>query len=61
MPGDISIQFPTGKSFSLDGKLIIEGTGVIPQIVVPVTVESAMSEEDAVLEAAIQALLDLIK
>ena len=61
MPGDISMQFPTGKSLSLDGKLIIEGTGVIPQITVPVTVESVLGDEDAVLEAAIQALLDLIK
>ncbi len=61
MPGDISIQFPTGKSLTLDGKLIIEGTGVIPQIIVPVTVESATGDQDAVLEAAIQALLDLIK
>jgi len=61
MPGDISIQFPTGKSLTLDGKLIIEGTGVIPQIIVPVTVESAIGDQDAVLEAAIQALLDLIK
>jgi C-terminal processing protease CtpA/Prc len=60
MPGDISVSF-NGKSLSLDGKLIIEGTGVIPQIVVPVTIESALGEEDAVLEAAIKALLDLIK
>lgn len=57
MPGNISIQFPTGKSLTLIGQLVIEGTGVVPQVVVPVTVESALGEEDTVLEAAIQALL----
>lgn len=61
MPGEISIQFPTGKSLTLDGKLVIEGTGVLPDIVVPVTLASMMGEEDAVLEAAVQALLELIK
>ena len=61
MPGEISIQFPTGRSVSLDGKLIIEGTGVIPDIIVPVTSDSAMGKIDAVLEAAVLALLEQIK
>lgn len=61
MPGDISIQFPTGKSMTMDGDLVIEGMGVIPDVVVPVTLASVMGEEDAVLEAAVQALLEQIK
>lgn len=60
LPGDYSIQFPTGRSQTLDGKLVIEGVGVVPQVVVPVTLASAMGEEDAVLEAAIEALEELI-
>jgi carboxyl-terminal processing protease len=61
MPSDISMQFPTGRPETLDGKLLIEGRGVIPDITVPVTVESALGKTDAVLQAAIRALLDKIK
>ena len=56
MPDDLTMQFPTGRSETLDGTLLIEGTGVIPDILVPVTQESALGQVDAVLEAAIQAL-----
>ncbi len=61
LPGDISLQFPTGRPETLDGKLLIEGEGVQPEIVVPVTAESALGEVDAVLEAAIQSLLERIE
>lgn len=60
LPGDISLQFPTGRPETLDGKLFIEGQGVLPEIVVPVTLESASGEADTVLEAAIRALLEKI-
>jgi len=56
LPGDFSMQFPTGRPETPDGKVVIEGKGVIPAIVVPVTLESALGQVDAVLEAAIQAL-----
>ncbi|MFQ5616317.1 MAG: S41 family peptidase, partial [Anaerolineales bacterium] len=56
MPGDYSMQFPTGRPETPDGELLIEGTGVIPGILVPVTFESALGQVDAVLEAAIEAL-----
>lgn len=61
LPGDISVQFPTGRAEALDGSLIIEGSGIIPDILVPVTEDSLLSEQDAVLQAAIQALLDRIR
>ncbi len=54
------LQFPTGRPETSDGKLLIEGSGVAPDILVPVTQESALDELDAVLEAAIEALLDMI-
>jgi len=61
LPDDLSMQFPTGRPETPDGLLLIEGSGVIPDIIVPVTLESALGQLDAVLEAAQQALLDLIK
>ena len=58
MPGDLSLQFPTGRPETLDGQLLIEGVGVVPDILVPVTYDSVMGSTDAVLQAAVQALLD---
>ena len=56
LPGDISVQFPTGRSLSMDGDLLIEGIGVVPDILVPITYESALGIEDAVLQAALDQL-----
>jgi C-terminal processing protease CtpA/Prc len=56
LPGDYSMQFPTGRPVDVNGDLLIEGTGVIPDIVVPVTRESALGRVDAVLQAAIDEL-----
>jgi len=58
LPGDMELQFPTTKTTTPDGEVIIEGDGVVPDVVVPVTEESALGPEDAVLEAAIKALLE---
>ena len=60
LPGGISLQFPTGRPETLDGKLLIEGIGIVPDITVPVTVESALGLSDTVLQAAIEALLSQI-
>jgi C-terminal processing protease CtpA/Prc len=57
LPGDISAQFPTGRPLTMDGTLLIEGVGVEPDIVVPITYESALGLEDAVLQAAVDFLL----
>jgi C-terminal processing protease CtpA/Prc len=56
LPGDLDVQFPTGRPETLDGKLLIEGSGVLPEVVVPVTYESALGLEDAVLNTAIEIL-----
>jgi carboxyl-terminal processing protease len=56
LPGDFSLQFPTGRPETPDGKVLIEGVGVIPDITVPITVDSALGRTDAVLDAAINAL-----
>lgn len=61
LPGDISLQFPTGRSETPDGKLLIEGVGVPLDTTVPVTEESAMGNVDTVLQAAIQTLSQKIK
>lgn len=60
LPGDISLQFPTGRPETLNGELLIEGFGVQPDIIVPITKESTLAETDSVLETAIQTLLKAI-
>jgi C-terminal processing protease CtpA/Prc len=60
LPEELSLQFPTGRPETPDGKLLIEGVGVVPDITVPVTEESALGLEDAMLDAAIEALLEEI-
>ncbi|MCD6402088.1 MAG: hypothetical protein J7L73_09195 [Anaerolineales bacterium] len=60
LPDDFSMQFPTGRSEKPDGSLLIEGKGVIPDVLVPITESSALGLEDTVLNAAIKVLLDEI-
>ena len=60
LPDEISMQFPTGRPETMDGNLLIEGVGVQPDVVVPVTLESALEQVDAVLDAAVQAVVDQI-
>jgi C-terminal processing protease CtpA/Prc len=57
LPGDLSLQFPTGRPETMDGKLLIEGVGVVPEVQVPVTYDSVMGSSDTVLQAAVQAVL----
>jgi C-terminal processing protease CtpA/Prc len=57
LPGDIDLQFPTGRPETIDGDLLIEGTGILPDIYVPVTFESAMGQNDVLIENAIEILL----
>jgi C-terminal processing protease CtpA/Prc len=61
LPGGLSLQVPTGRYETSDGTLILEGTGLVPDIVVPVTEDSALGRVDAVLEAAVEYLLDQIE
>lgn len=61
LPAELSMQFPTGRPENLDGELIIEGVGLEPDVLVPVTEGSALGLEDAVLEAAVAALLETLE
>lgn len=56
LPGDLDLQVPTGRPETLDGELLIEGVGVVPDVIVPVTFESATGQVDAVLQEAINIL-----
>jgi C-terminal processing protease CtpA/Prc len=58
MPGDWSMQFPTGRPIDSQGNVVIEGVGVQPDIVVPKTLDSVLGLGDPVLEAAIQVLTE---
>ena len=60
LPADMSMQFPTGRSETPEGDLLIEGIGVVPDVTVPITEDNTLGQEDAVLEAAIKTLLDSI-
>ena len=52
MPADETFRFTQGRAVDPDGNIHIEGIGVVPDIVVPVTEETLFSEGDPVLEAA---------
>jgi C-terminal processing protease CtpA/Prc len=60
LPGDISMQFPTGRPETLGGDLLLEGVGVVPDVIIPVTEGSAQGRQDTVLDAAVEALLEQI-
>ena len=52
MPADETFRFTQGRAVDPDGNIHIEGIGVVPDIVVPLTEETLFSEGDPVLEAA---------
>jgi C-terminal processing protease CtpA/Prc len=56
LPGDLTLQFPTGRSETPNGQLFIEGKGITPDVTVPVTSDSVLGNTDTVLNAAVQAL-----
>ncbi|NDJ53275.1 MAG: peptidase S41 [Chloroflexi bacterium] len=60
LPGGYSFQIPTGLTRDLDGNIIIEGPGVVPDLRVPMSLEAAerlyLAGEDVLLGAAIDAL-----
>jgi C-terminal processing protease CtpA/Prc len=61
LPGDLTLQFPTGRSETPNGQLFLEGKGITPDITVPVTSDSVLGNTDTVLNAAVQALQKEIK
>lgn len=53
MPADETFRFTQGRAVDPDGNIHIEGIGVVPDIVVPLTEETLFSGGDPVLEAAL--------
>ncbi|MBN8593188.1 MAG: PDZ domain-containing protein [Anaerolineae bacterium] len=53
MPEGIQLQFSVNRPLDEDGNIIIEGTGVVPTVQVPVTAETVLTEDDVVLDAAV--------
>jgi C-terminal processing protease CtpA/Prc len=56
MPGGISVRFTVGRAVDMDGNIHIEGKGVAPDRVIPVTEESLFGDRDVLLEAAVAEL-----
>ncbi len=61
LPGKISFQAPIERIQYPDGKVFLEGVGVVPNVKVPLTVETMTADDDPDLNAAAQALTDLTK
>ncbi|HML22308.1 MAG TPA: S41 family peptidase [Aggregatilinea sp.] len=59
LPGGLQMQIPTGRPVNPGtGDTLIEGTGVVPDVRVPLTREGLLSPEDEVLQAAEDAILN---
>ncbi len=61
LPARGFIQVPTGALIDDEGQIIVEGTGVIPDVLVPLTLESLRSPADEVLQAAEAALREVVR
>jgi C-terminal processing protease CtpA/Prc len=58
LPGDIELTIPTGRFTLPDGSIFLEGKGVQLTQRIPITRETVLSNEDVVLKAAEQAILE---
>ena len=52
MPEGQYVRIPIGRNMDTEGNIIVEGTGVVPTVQVPVTIESLTTSNDVVLAAA---------
>ncbi|MGA2111469.1 MAG: S41 family peptidase [Anaerolineales bacterium] len=57
LPEGISLQIPTGRFVNPNGTLFLEGMGVVPTVKVPVNANAVLSNQDVVLQAAVNALI----
>ncbi len=57
LPEGMSLQIPFGRFVLPDGSLFLEGQGVKPTIKVPINQQNALSTDDIVLNAAVDAVL----
>jgi carboxyl-terminal processing protease len=56
MPEGLFVRFTIGRAVDADGNIHIEGVGVVPDIVVPVTEDGVINGTDTILQAAVEAL-----
>jgi C-terminal processing protease CtpA/Prc len=56
MPENVTVQITVARIVDTEGNIHIEGQGVIPDVRVPVTIETLFAEGDVVLQAAIDYL-----
>ena len=55
LPGDMELTVPTGRFLRPDGSIFLEGQGVQLDVVIPVTLESVLADDDVVLFEALSA------
>lgn len=56
MPDGLQLQYSIGRNQDAEGNIIIEGTGVVPTVHVPVDEDTLFAEGDVVLEYGVKAL-----
>lgn len=61
LPAGLEMQIPTGRTRLPDGSIFLEGVGVVPNVRVPVTAETVLTDEDVVLDYGIRVILGEIK
>lgn len=60
MPEGEYFQFTIGRHVDAEGNINIEGVGVVPDVRVPVTEDTLFAEGDPVLDAAVEALMEIL-
>ncbi len=60
MPDNISIQITISRAVDNDGNIHLEGIGVIPDIRVPVTLETLFANGDVILDTAVLYLNEIL-
>ncbi|MGB7342481.1 MAG: S41 family peptidase [Phototrophicaceae bacterium] len=61
MPDNITVQITIARAVDSDGEIHIEGIGVVPDVRVPVTIETLFAEDDVVLQSAIEYLNQILQ
>ena len=56
LPAGLSLQVPTGRFVLPDGSIFLEGQGVQPTVKVPIDRNTVLSQNDVVLQRAVQAV-----
>lgn len=56
MPDGVTVRFPVARPLDLEGNIVIEDVGVVPDVIVPVDETTLFSDGDPLLEAAVNVL-----